>query len=103
MFQKSLPFKLTSSQLEASEVIKKSFLKDFPTKRLIQGDVGSGKTVIAIIAALYTKQSGLQTAVLVPTEILADQHTDTFVKLLNKYNVSTVSYTHLTLPTRAVV
>ena len=89
-FQKSLPFKLTSSQLEASEVIKKSFLKDFPTKRLIQGDVGSGKTVIAIIAALYTKQSGLQTAVLVPTEILADQHTDTFVKLLNKHNVSIV-------------
>ena len=89
-FQKSLPFKLTSSQLEASDVIKKSFLKDFPTKRLIQGDVGSGKTVIAIIAALYTKQSGLQTAVLVPTEILADQHTDTFVKLLNKHNVSIV-------------
>ena len=89
-FQKSLPFKLTSSQLEASEVIKKSFLKDFPTKRLIQGDVGSGKTVIAIIAALYTKQSGLQTAVLVPTEILADQHTDIFVKLLNKHNVSIV-------------
>ena len=57
---------------------------------MIQGDVGSGKTVIAIIAALYTKQSGLQTAVLVPTEILADQHTDTFVKLLNKHNVSIV-------------
>ena len=79
----TLPFKLTSSQVKAIEDIKKNFQHSYPTKRLIQGDVGSGKTIIAAIASLYATLSGLQVAILVPTEILADQHFETFKTLFS--------------------
>ena len=79
-FISTLPFSLTTAQINAVSEIKNSFLKPYPTKRLIQGDVGSGKTIIAILAAYFAKLSRLQTAILVPTEILADQHTKTFKK-----------------------
>ena len=80
-FIESLPFRLTSSQINAMNNIKHSFQNTYPTKRLIQGDVGSGKTVIAAIAAHYATMSNLQVALLVPTEILADQHHETFKKM----------------------
>ena len=82
-FISSLPFDLTESQKKAILEIKNSFLKLHPTKRLVQGDVGSGKTIVAIIAAYYSKLSNLQTALLAPTEILADQHTITFKKMFS--------------------
>ena len=82
-FIESLPFNLTPSQLNAINDIKTSFGKTFPTKRLIQGDVGSGKTIIAAIASLYATSSKLQVAFLVPTEILADQHTKTFKNIFS--------------------
>ena len=82
-FIKSLPFTLTPSQLNAISDIKTSFGKTFPTKRLVQGDVGSGKTIIAAIASLYATSSKLQVAFLVPTEILADQHTKTFKNIFS--------------------
>ena len=83
----SLPFVLTASQKNAISDIKNSFLKSYPTKRLIQGDVGSGKTIIAIIASYFSKLSNLQTGILVPTEILADQHTNTFKKIFSGFPV----------------
>jgi len=82
-FIESLPFALTKSQLNAINDIKTSFEKPFPTKRLVQGDVGSGKTIIAAIASLYATSSKLQVAFLVPTEILADQHTKTFKNIFS--------------------
>jgi RecG-like helicase len=82
-FIESLPFTLTPSQLNAISDIKTSFGKTFPTKRLVQGDVGSGKTIIAAIASLYSTSSKLQVAFLVPTEILADQHTKTFKNIFS--------------------
>ena len=86
-FIESLPFRLTSSQINAINDIKHSFQNTYPTKRLIQGDVGSGKTVIAAIAAHYATMSNLQVALLVPTEILADQHHETFKKMFANLSI----------------
>ena len=82
-FIESLPFKLTQSQQNAIEDIRLSLKNTYPTKRLIQGDVGSGKTVIAAVAAHYATISNLQVAILVPTEILADQHYKTFKQIFS--------------------
>ncbi|MEC7864650.1 MAG: ATP-dependent DNA helicase RecG [Pseudomonadota bacterium] len=87
-FIESLPFNLTPSQLNAINDIKTSFGKTFPTKRLIQGDVGSGKTIIAAISSLYATSSKLQVAFLVPTEILADQHTKTFKNIFSNLPIN---------------
>ena len=87
-FISSFPFGLTESQKNAIVEIKQSFLKPYPTKRLVQGDVGSGKTIIALIASYFSKLSNLQTAILVPTEILADQHTNTFKEMFLDYPVN---------------
>ena len=86
-FIKNLPFELTYSQCEAINDIEKSFLTGSPTKRLLQGDVGSGKTVVAAIASYYTVKSNLQAVILVPTEILCDQHLETFKKLFCSYDI----------------
>ena len=85
---KSLEYELTDSQKNAVNDIKKSFSKSYPTKRLIQGDVGSGKTIITVIASYIASLSSLQTAVLVPTEILADQHIETFKKILDHLHIN---------------
>ncbi len=87
-FISALPFDLTSSQTKAINDIKLSFENPFPTKRLIQGDVGSGKTIIAAIASMYSTSSNLQVAILVPTEILADQHFKTFKQLFTNFSVT---------------
>tara|TARA_B100001778_G_scaffold334370_1_gene345468 strand:+ start:883 stop:2958 length:2076 start_codon:yes stop_codon:yes gene_type:complete len=85
-----LPFELTPSQDIAISDLKQSLIKSFPTKRLIQGDVGSGKTIIAILACYMAKISGLQAAVLVPTEILADQHYISFCNILKGLELNIV-------------
>ncbi len=73
-FVQSLPFKLTDAQRKSSWQILKDLEKPRPMNRLLEGDVGSGKTVIAVMAALNTAKAGFQTAFMAPTEILAEQH-----------------------------
>ncbi|QWD74004.1 ATP-dependent DNA helicase RecG [Polynucleobacter sp. TSB-Sco08W16] len=71
---KALPFQLTSAQTRVWDEISKDLSKSFPMNRLLQGDVGSGKTVVAALAAARVMDYGYQAAVMAPTEILAEQH-----------------------------
>ena len=81
-FEGKLPFKLTNAQRRVIKEILSDMAKDRPMNRLLQGDVGSGKTVVAVAAALAAVKAGLQVAVLAPTEILANQHFKNFQKFL---------------------
>ncbi len=71
---KSLPFKLTRAQRQAHAAISKDLSQAHPMRRLLQGDVGSGKTLVAALAALQAIGNGWQAALMAPTEILAEQH-----------------------------
>ena len=82
----SLPFTLTSAQLEALNDIRKDLDSGKPMNRLIQGDVGSGKTVIAALGASMVVSNGAQAAIMAPTSILAEQHYRNFVNLLSGEN-----------------
>jgi ATP-dependent DNA helicase RecG len=73
-FLQALPFKLTNAQQRVVEEIRKDLREDYPMQRLLQGDVGSGKTVVAALAAAQAIDSGYQAALMAPTEILAEQH-----------------------------
>ena len=73
-FLTTLPFKLTKAQLTVLSEIKKDMGSDFPMNRLLQGDVGSGKTIVALISMLIAVDNGFQAVLMAPTEILADQH-----------------------------
>lgn len=77
-----LPFKLTEAQRRVVKEIFKDLKSDAPMNRLLQGDVGSGKTIVALIAMLATMESGYQTALMAPTEILAEQHARNIKRLL---------------------
>ncbi len=81
-FDKSLPWKLTPGQLEVAKEIENDLAADIPMHRLLQGEVGSGKTVVALRAMLAVVDSGGQAALLAPTEVLAAQHLRTLEKLL---------------------
>jgi len=72
--QKVLPFKLTNAQERVWSEISNDLSKSFPMNRLLQGDVGSGKTVVAALAAARVMDHGYQAAIMAPTEILAEQH-----------------------------
>ncbi|MCL5224039.1 MAG: DEAD/DEAH box helicase, partial [Patescibacteria group bacterium] len=80
-----IPFKLTASQESSLDEILKDIAKDKPMNRLLQGDVGSGKTVIAGIAAYLAAERDLQVAFMAPTEILARQHYDTIKKFFPEF------------------
>lgn len=90
VFTRSLPFKLTEGQ-HGQRVAAHQILTDMagpgPMNRLLQGDVGSGKTVVAALAALMTHRAGRQTAVMAPTEILARQHAATLDALLTPHGL----------------
>jgi ATP-dependent DNA helicase RecG len=81
LFRKSLPFSLTAAQERATTEILADIRKSSPMTRLLQGDVGTGKTVVAAIAAFTAHTNTYQTAVMAPTEILAEQHYRSFTKL----------------------
>src|SRR3989339_1473053 len=87
-FTSSLPFKLTDSQKKCAFAILKDLEKSVPMSRLLEGDVGSGKTVVATMAALNTAKCGYQTAFMAPTEILAKQHFKTITELLLNFDVN---------------
>ena len=77
-----LPFKLTEAQRRVVKEIFKDLQSTAPMNRLLQGDVGSGKTIVALIAMLAAMESGYQTALMAPTEILAEQHARNIKRLL---------------------
>jgi len=82
-----LPFKLTKAQLRVLEEIDKDMESEKAMNRLLQGDVGSGKTIVAIIAAYKAVKCGYQMAIMAPTSILATQHLESFESILSKYNI----------------
>jgi len=82
-FVRSLPFEMTSAQGRAIDTILADTNRDVPMSRLLEGDVGSGKTVVAANALLAAVASGYQGAIMAPTEILAEQHFKTFCRLLS--------------------
>ncbi|MEK7541150.1 MAG: ATP-dependent DNA helicase RecG [Patescibacteria group bacterium] len=86
-FTESLPFKLTDSQKKCSFQILKDLEKSIPMSRLLEGDVGSGKTVIATMVSLNVVKRGSQVAFMAPTEILAKQHFKEVSKLLSKFQI----------------
>lgn len=73
-FLNQLPFKLTRAQERVLSEIKRDLERPHPMNRLIQGDVGSGKTIVALLACLYVIENGYQAAIMAPTEVLAEQH-----------------------------
>ncbi len=87
-FVARLPFQLTKAQKVAVWQIAQSFGQEHPMNRLLQGDVGSGKTVVAGMAASLAAQEGFQTALMAPTEILATQHAETLQKLLSPFSIT---------------
>ena len=85
----SLPFTLTAAQSRVAAEVAKDLMQPHPALRLIQGDVGSGKTVVAALAATHAFESGLQTALMAPTELLAEQHYINLSNWLNPIGINT--------------
>lgn len=83
-----LPFKLTGAQLNSLEEIEKDLESDKAMNRLLQGDVGSGKTIVSVLSMYKAVKSGYQAAFLAPTSILVSQHYDNIKKVLDKYNIN---------------
>jgi ATP-dependent DNA helicase RecG len=86
-FLKELPFRLTGAQSRAMEEVMRDLAQAHPMQRLLQGDVGSGKTIIAAIASLAAVDSGAQAAVMAPTELLSEQHYRKFTEWLQPLGV----------------
>ena len=88
--RQALPYELTAAQVRASREIVADMCSDRKMHRLLQGDVGSGKTIVALFAALLAMENGYQAALMVPTELLAEQHVRTFTSLLQPLGISPV-------------
>lgn len=82
-FMGSLPFELTPAQRRAWSEIAADMSRGVPMNRLLQGEVGSGKTVVAVLALLHAVEGGFQAALMVPTEVLAQQHADRLSRMLS--------------------
>ena len=87
-FYGALPFRLTGAQQRAVEEVLADFRSGAPMNRLVQGDVGSGKTMVAAAAAYCTAKNGRQAALMVPTEILAEQHYASLSKILEPLGIT---------------
>ncbi|MEX2012807.1 MAG: ATP-dependent DNA helicase RecG [Candidatus Levyibacteriota bacterium] len=87
-FYKSLPFELTNSQKKSIPEILKDLEQDKPMNRLLQGDVGSGKTVVAMVAMYITYLNGYKSVLMAPTEILANQHYNVISEFLSPLGIS---------------
>lgn len=85
----SLPFELTNAQKRVLLEIQADLKENHPMQRLVQGDVGSGKTVIAALAAIQAAEAGYQVAIMAPTEILAEQHKHAFLEWLEPLGLET--------------
>jgi ATP-dependent DNA helicase RecG len=86
-FMEHLPFSLTGAQQRALGEMKEDLQKEEVMNRLVQGDVGSGKTILAVILLLMTATNGYQGALMAPTEVLAVQHYETFCEMLAPYQI----------------
>ena len=95
-FVKNLPFKLTNAQRLASWEIFQDMMRGLPMNRLLQGDVGSGKTIVAAMAAYEAIINGLQVALLAPTAILATQHFENIRKLFEPFQITVALLTGAT-------
>jgi ATP-dependent DNA helicase RecG len=89
-FLERLPFRLTGAQYRVIDEIHRDLSLDHPMQRLVQGDVGSGKTVVAALAALRTMGNGFQVAMMAPTELLAEQHLRSFTEWLEPLGISPI-------------
>ncbi|MDT0604217.1 ATP-dependent DNA helicase RecG [Thalassotalea castellviae] len=87
-FLTSLPFSPTNAQARVVKEIRQDLAKDQPMMRLVQGDVGSGKTLVAALAAITAISEGFQVALMAPTEILAEQHAISFAKWFEPLNIT---------------
>lgn len=87
-FIEGLPFKLTSDQLKSIGDIYTDLVEKYRMNRLLQGDVGSGKTIVAIVSMYINYLSGYQSALMAPTEVLAVQHYNNVKDLFKKYNIN---------------
>lgn len=87
-FEKGLPFELTDDQNRAVSEITADLCRDVPMNRLLQGDVGSGKTAVAAAACYFSAKNGAQAALMAPTEILASQHYKTLSGFLEPFGIS---------------
>jgi len=88
-FIRSLPFELTSAQKRVVEEIKKDMISEKVMNRLVQGDVGSGKTIVAAIALFIAVKNNYQGVMMAPTEVLATQHYQGLAPILNQFNIRT--------------
>ena len=86
-FLASLPFEPTNAQKRVTEDIERDLAQSSPMMRLVQGDVGSGKTLVAALAALTAIDNGKQVALMAPTEILAEQHANNFANWLRPFGI----------------
>jgi ATP-dependent DNA helicase RecG len=82
-----LPFQLTRAQVKAAAEIRDDLARRHPMQRLLQGDVGSGKTIVAVLAALQAIENGFQVAMMAPTEILSEQHFNKFSEWLGALGI----------------
>ena len=92
-FLDSLPFELTNAQNAVWGEIKNDLLANIPMRRLLQGDVGSGKTLVGALSALHASSNGYQTALLCPTELLAEQHFTSFSDNFKKLGIKVMLLT----------
>ena len=88
-FTENLNFELTSAQKRTINEILKDMNKNSPMKRLLQGDVGSGKTIVAACAVYSASNAGFKSALMAPTEVLAEQHFNSLTPILIKHNIKT--------------